>query len=59
MLEIIRHAIGMCPDHMCHPNLLAMLVTFGGLLPLGWWRIRHVKLDIPARPDKMNRGQRS
>lgn len=40
LLDIVRHAIGMCPDASTHPNLLTLIITFGGIAPLGWWRLR-------------------
>ncbi len=49
MVELIRHLLGLCPDHAAHMNLVDLLLG-GGLLAFAGGYFRHIKSFFFRRP---------
>jgi len=49
VIELIKHLLGLCPDHAAHMNLMDMLLG-GGLLAFAGGYFRHLKSVIFRRP---------
>jgi hypothetical protein len=50
VIELIKHLLGLCPDHAAHMNLLDMLLG-GGLLAFAGGYFRHIKGFFSRKSD--------